>query len=284
MRISTTVRRVALDLLVWYALVVGFLLLYVGVYSRPVSAVVPHLLVMAVPLAALAFTRIVLARLTSHRTLGRTLSSVVTFGVVLLLLVYYLCVLIGLRFWGGVVAGSVIPTFFAQGPELLDALGLPRALVYGVVAVVAAGLFAGCWRYLRRFDWTADVRTSNAILIPCITAGFVLLGVGIYNFLNAPWVAQSEPVSLSLFPEAGTRDIEGHHVDPETARALDRLEDAARAAYVASESATRRNLILIVVDALRPDHMGVLGYPRDTTPNLSRLERTADMRKVVAHA
>ncbi|OGH16151.1 MAG: hypothetical protein A3C30_02840 [Candidatus Levybacteria bacterium RIFCSPHIGHO2_02_FULL_40_18] len=28
------------------------------------------------------------------------------------------------------------------------------------------------------------------------------------------------------------------------------------------------NLILISVDTLRPDHMGIYGYPKNTTPNI----------------
>ncbi|TDI25258.1 MAG: hypothetical protein E2P06_05305, partial [Acidobacteria bacterium] len=31
------------------------------------------------------------------------------------------------------------------------------------------------------------------------------------------------------------------------------------------------NVVLIVVDTLRPDHMSTYGYERKTTPNISRL-------------
>jgi arylsulfatase A-like enzyme len=37
-----------------------------------------------------------------------------------------------------------------------------------------------------------------------------------------------------------------------------------------AQSATSPNVVLICVDALRPDHMSVYGYDRDTTPNLQR--------------
>jgi arylsulfatase A-like enzyme len=39
-------------------------------------------------------------------------------------------------------------------------------------------------------------------------------------------------------------------------------------------------VILIIVDALRDDHMGVYGYERDTTPNLSRIAETGRVRTV----
>jgi glucan phosphoethanolaminetransferase (alkaline phosphatase superfamily) len=69
-------------------------------------------------------------------------------------------------------------------------------------------------------------------------------------------------------------------MDPMAARNLDRLEDAARAAYRPAAAPVARNVILIVVDALRPDHMGLYGYQRDTTPNLSRLAKTHLVRPI----
>ena len=43
---------------------------------------------------------------------------------------------------------------------------------------------------------------------------------------------------------------------------------------------TKPNVILIIVDALRSDHMGVYGYERNTTPFLSSLEKSDHLSKV----
>jgi phosphoglycerol transferase MdoB-like AlkP superfamily enzyme len=40
-----------------------------------------------------------------------------------------------------------------------------------------------------------------------------------------------------------------------------------------------KNVVLIVVDALRSDHMGLFGYQRDTTPNIARIAGSASPRK-----
>ena len=33
------------------------------------------------------------------------------------------------------------------------------------------------------------------------------------------------------------------------------------------------NVILITIDALRPDHLSCYGYPRETSPNIDRLAK-----------
>jgi predicted AlkP superfamily pyrophosphatase or phosphodiesterase len=46
-----------------------------------------------------------------------------------------------------------------------------------------------------------------------------------------------------------------------------------------------QNLILISIDTLRADHLGVYGYSRDTSPNLDRLARESTVfRQAVAQA
>src|SRR4029077_15615528 len=128
---------------------------------------------------------------------------------------------------------------------------------YVAIALMALGLLAGCWTYLRRFDWTAAAahRLSWPALSILVCCGCGILATEAYEFTYAPWTAQAEPVSLTLFPVQGKLDMEGHAITPLVAQGLDRVDDAARAAYVASGPTTRRNVILIVVDALRPDHM-----------------------------
>ncbi len=104
------------------------------------------------------------------------------------------------------------------------------------------------------------------------------------NATEAPWISLAEPLSLTLFPLAGTRNIEGHLVNYAQANAYDDLEDRARASYVPADGSRKQNLILIVVDALRPANMSLYGYERKTTPFLDELARTHAVRRFTAHA
>jgi glucan phosphoethanolaminetransferase (alkaline phosphatase superfamily) len=159
---------------------------------------------------------------------------------------------------------------------MADAVGIPAIVTESLLPLAYAGLLAACWLYLKRFDWTqaAVSRVSRWTCGIFVTCSFAILTVEIYQFCMTPWTDVSEPVSLTLFPQADSQELEGHHMDRLTAKNIDAVADAAREAYVPGAAGERKNIVLIVVDALRPDHMGVYGYDRDTTPNLSRLANT----------
>jgi len=54
----------------------------------------------------------------------------------------------------------------------------------------------------------------------------------------------------------------------------------ARAAYPRGRAFEKTNVVLIMADSLRPDHMQVCGYERPTTPFLTDLAETGWLRKV----
>ncbi|MDB6010161.1 MAG: hypothetical protein JWL65_2411 [Gammaproteobacteria bacterium] len=265
-------RRLALDVMLWCSIPLAFLLVYVGHFARSAASVIPHLRLVALPLLALLLLRLTLARLKVTPNIARAVNSLTMASLLALLLVYYCLVIIGLGSWGGVVAWNVIPTFFAQTSVMADALGIPPLLVIAALLVVYAGIVVGCWSYLRRFDGLPELaaRLSGSMFIVLIASGATVLTMETYQFSRGAGTLADEPLSLTLFPPTGALDLEGYSVNPVTASRMDQVEKAARAAYVPAPAA-HRNLVVIVVDALRPDHMSLYGYGRDTTPNLARI-------------
>lgn len=63
-------------------------------------------------------------------------------------------------------------------------------------------------------------------------------------------------------------------------RRLAAQEPLARAAYRAPHNFDRRNVVLIIADSLRADHMQIYGYERQTTPFLARLRDQGRLRQV----
>jgi hypothetical protein len=246
-------RGVAVDLAFWYCLPLVFLVVYVGVLGQPASAVLPHLLAMALPFVVQAMLRLVLSRWVSHARLRLAISSLVLALLIGAMLTYYVLVLISVNFWGGVVAWPAIPTFFRQAPDISEAVGVPRLAAAAAAFVLIALVLAACWFYLKRFDWTTSLKPSAWVKTLCAAAVCCALWLQVASATEAPWIAQAEPLSMSLFPLAGARDIEGHRVTAEEAQARDDLEDRARAAYVPADAGSSKpNVILIVVDAMRP--------------------------------
>lgn len=278
------VRQIASDIAVWYCLPCAFLVIYVVALRQPASAVIPHLWAMALLFAVQIMLRLVLSRGVSHQGLRLFISSLLLALFMGAMLMYYVLAFISVKFWGSIVALPAIPTFFRQAPDVAEAVGL-HPLVAGAAALaLIAAVLVGCWVYLRRCDWTRDLGRSGWVKSICASAAGCALWLQVANATEAPWIASAEPLSMTIFPLAGTRNIEGHLVTDERAKALDVLEDRARASYVPSSESPKQNLILIVVDALRPANMSLYGYGRKTTPFLDELARTHNVRKFVAHA
>lgn len=272
MKWARIARRLGLDVVLWYCIPTAFLLVYVQHFDKPVTAVAPHLRTLAIPLLCLLLLRIALARATAGAGLSRLVAAVSTATLLALLILYYLLVVIGLVSWGGVVEWNVIPTFFAQSSVVTDSLHITPAVAAFLFVCVYLGLIAACRSYLVHFDWTAGFvgHLATVTFAIVMTLGTAIVAVEAYVFSLGLGSAAGEPMSLTLFHSFKEFDLEGYTVNPVVASQMDRIDDAARKAYLPAPSA-RRNLVLIVVDALRPDHMGIYGYDRGTTPNLSRI-------------
>ncbi|HEY8550498.1 MAG TPA: sulfatase-like hydrolase/transferase [Vicinamibacterales bacterium] len=93
---------------------------------------------------------------------------------------------------------------------------------------------------------------------------------------TTPASTRGEPFSgfLELVPATSVAGLDG----PRLAAAIE--DRNSLATYPAAPAFTRRHVILLMVDALRADRMGVYGYHRDTTPFLSDLHAKGLLHRV----
>jgi glucan phosphoethanolaminetransferase (alkaline phosphatase superfamily) len=264
-------RRLATDLALWFFAPGVFMAFYVLKFGQPASAMAPHFLLVALPLLSVLCIRLALARCDLSRNARAVCAAIMTSCLLAVLLLYYLFVAIGLSSWGGVVAWNVIPTFLAQASVLSDALGVSTPLLFGSMLLAYGLLGMSCLIYFKRFDWAeaAAHRVSVPVFWLLLIGTTAISAIEAFQLKSAVWVHTSEPLSLTLYPPAAGLDLEGLRVNPLSASNSTRREDAARKAY--TPSAATRNLVLIVVDGLRPDHMELYGYGRNTTPSLVRI-------------
>jgi glucan phosphoethanolaminetransferase (alkaline phosphatase superfamily) len=272
-------RRLALDLALWYCVPAAFLFVYVERYFAPADAVAPHLRFLLMPLLALALFRLIVAA-AAGATAARVAGAAAAAALLGAMIAYYALVLIGLQSWGRVVAWDLIASYGRQAVNLADALGISPWAAIGAAALVYLALFALAWLYFARFDWAALAASGmrKPLLALIVAVGGALCAIELYSFRAGPATGESEPLSLTFYPLQAASDLHGHAVDRLSAARLDEAEDRSRAAYLPASQAERKNLIVIVVDALRPDHLGVYGYARDTTPHLAKLASAGRLR------
>lgn len=276
MRATQLIKRVGMDVAVWCCIPSVFLFFYVHFHAISSDAIGPHLYLVLISLLSLTLIRLTLCRLIPGRRVAHTVTSCVISAVLMSMLLYYVLVLVGLGSWARVISWDLITSYTIQLPGLIDSLGFSVYLVSVLFAIGYAALTYATHAYIKRFDWVSlllpEISGGGHLFI--VTAGFAICAIALYHFILSPPIQKSEPLSLTFFPMAAARNLQGHAVDRLMAEKLDRLEDAVRSAYETSKETTKKNLVLIVVDALRPDHMGIYGYQRDTTPNITNLTRS----------
>lgn len=111
--------------------------------------------------------------------------------------------------------------------------------------------------------------------------GLVLLGYAVYVYV----LARRAPYSdlLSSDPIIGFMRSTTEVYDETYPAFLSRLKDEeqrCRAGYPRAQKFEKKNVIIIIVDSLRPDHTQMYGYNRPTTPFLESLFETGRLRKV----
>jgi glucan phosphoethanolaminetransferase (alkaline phosphatase superfamily) len=181
--------------------------------------------------------------------------------------------------WGRNVTAHLViafaPTVWSgREPFPVSAVGI-SAFVLGTFLALATTL---AW-WARRADGPPLVRgrvlRSMALAIVLVASSAVTLKWGVADRDNRWW--KNEPVTAFFRPD-------GYAFEPSARRSAVETRDAVlRASYPRRlTAASRKNVVLIIADSLRADHMQAYGYRRPTTPFLAQLVESGRMQKVDA--
>lgn len=254
--------------LLWLLPPAAFLFLYVGSFHNPPQAIPAHLVVVGALWAGTLGARALLPR--PRAGTPAYLATALVLLPWLLLMAWYAAALLGLYSWGRLTTWPIFATYAGQAPHLLASLGYPAWVLWLPLLAAAALLLAGGRFDLLRARWPrlmfdrAEPRQRRALgallaALPVVLGTMIAVTLGTSPF---------EPIQISLLKSGGP--MSQHH-EFAASPATNEAERAAVAAYAPAPAAPRRNVIMIVGDALRAGHMGVYGYERDTTPYLSGL-------------
>lgn len=277
------IRRLCLDVVIWFSAPAIFLYLYINNFAASSAAALPHLRLVFLLGLCVVLARMLISRAISDAKVAQIIAATLLSFIAAVMVSYYALALVGLQAWQRVISWELITSYAAQAPDLAKTLEISLPIATTLAAFFYLLLLVATRIYIARFDWSLLLKQNlpplwQALLVFSLCVLSILEAV---RFLDAPPTMQSEPISLTFFgdalatpshsPDSGAHTPGASTVDPE--------EDAARASYKANLKADRKNIILIVVDALRADHMGLYGYGRDTTPYLNQLARTEMVQK-----
>lgn len=251
------------------------------VFHYPIRTVYYHGVFLLLANAAFLALALAAAAVLPRRTvLWRVIFGGWSLGVVALYLIHALA-------WIGSLFGGQ-PFFFAEAlpyltnPALLAAFASPLLVWTGLAGIPAAIVLCYLLAAPALGELSADLLSrlrSRALreslarrrLVLASAALPVLAGAAVLEHVwpIAQWPASYvEPVVAVLGLNPIQIPIRGPGAESEA--------EAAR--YVVPERFDRKNVVLIVVDAMRPDHFGFAGYPRPLTPHLDALRASGRLQ------
>ncbi|MGL4231681.1 MAG: sulfatase-like hydrolase/transferase [Casimicrobium sp.] len=202
------------------------------------------------------------------------------------LIVFYGVIVIAMASWDRIPTLDLLSVYATQAGAMLATFGARDIafFVVGVVLLIAASSLLTRWivvsaKKATHVDSDSTKRRNPrsqreaVIAFGCVAIAMLFLFVNsldprtrwskdyFHSFVQA---SDRVPVSEALLP------VLSRIGDPNRRK----TEDQIREAYKPVTLAKRPNVVIIAVDALRPDHLSANGYSRDTTPKLAALVRS----------
>jgi glucan phosphoethanolaminetransferase (alkaline phosphatase superfamily) len=264
------------ELLMWSAVPLAFLGIYVVRFHQAPVVIQQHLYPVALLAALALLSKALLYRALAWRAPVQAAYSLFFVSLLALALAYYYLVLVGLRSWGKVITEELIVAYARQASGLCEAMGLSFPAVLAAIVLAWGVMVALHYGFARRFEPAPPARTGALVKLLMLSLALLLL-YRLHDYLIQEHLRSSEPFNLTLH----SGKVSPGKVDRSVIynAEFDQQEAAARKAYRPAADARRRNVIMIVADGLRADHMQPYGYARATTPwlqqqvGLGQLER-----------
>lgn len=210
------------------------------------------------------------------------------FGILNVLLYYvYLLAFLGEHFNSQIFTLQIVQGYLKHIDALISNFSLSPILIYAVLFVVPVLIFTGILfmtnsihhGILRLKEFIQKHNFNNPPkVIRYKTVGFLLF----IGFLMGVVTVKSSKIPFLLFNIEEPIVTVFFKDDPFDGKILsDNNEDiGVRNSYPKDLEFQRKNIIIIVIDALRSDHLGLFGYKRETSPFLDSLYVSGDLRKV----
>ncbi|WP_157669460.1 sulfatase-like hydrolase/transferase [Chitinibacter sp. GC72] len=259
------------ELFLWIFFPFLFCLYYVLGHDKPWLALVEHIYFVIVVFSFFQVLKIILLRVLGSSAWIKVLNSMLQGTFLFLLLLYWLAVVALLNIWGRVITEEIIVSYSGQLAYFVE--------IFGYSLYEVAGLFFlvyGC--FLIFFFYVGQVRTWEPawFFLKIRFFGFFIFVVMMFFgklIFDCFYFASDnlEPISTTLYSGKKNHLLTKFDQGLIVPDSVNREELLASEHYLPGVNKKNKNIIIIVVDALRFDHMSVYGYARKTTPYLDSL-------------
>lgn len=183
-------------------------------------------------------------------------------------LVLYLGFYIGLENWGHPLTIDIFLVYLKESDSLLNALPIAKATFLLYAAILFSLSLAGLLFAVKGITSAFNQKKTKVNLYRNLIWAFILLFVFPFGFFNAEYVklridTYRDPFLSFFLYTYKPQGVSVTHGGKESFM--------EKEAYPSDLSFNKKNVILIIVDALRADHISSKGYERKTTPFLDSL-------------
>lgn len=241
-------------------------------FQYSVNIVLLHILLLSVALAILMLPCLYLIRLGSSRlTFFYLLIALPAFDIILLS-IYSSSVISNLA-WSGNITLQLIGAYIVDLGAMRETL--PALNIFLIALGLAYIVLLTAYRFLFLRYYDADTGDGQSSLkISAYSALAICATVGLFQISfdsEDPGIWSGEPLSNLLLDYIPMFEFDASLPEVD----LSASQNPGRA-----EGITTPNIVIIMVDALRADHLNIYGYQRDTTPFLSRLSEIGELTQI----
>lgn len=265
--ISGVYLALAVEVFLWAVVPLVFLSFYIFKFGAPASVFFPHFLVVGCFWIGFFGLRLVNWRYRGEvGYFRRALGAVLLIFPPLFFMFWYFAIVLGLISWGRMTTWPLLEVYLGQMIFLLEVIGVPFFFI-GIVFFVSFLFLFFIFRFLPMIDVArfASKRLTVSGVLGVSISSVLVLGSVFFYLPGLAYDHPAEPISGGFFPSRSPT-LQSHALSNHSELIL--AENGERISYKPLSEFERRNIVLIVGDALRSDHMGVYGYARQTTPHL----------------
>lgn len=197
----------------------------------------------------------------------------------------YICMIVGLLSWGKIPTTEILQVYIKQIDATLQAINSSISSIFLIVLAFIFIIYILSYLAIKSFSIINDnTKKRKRVLLLILLLTLSLAGIYRTWFYKIIYENKNnDPIQLMFFknnnsisPNALLSVLGKHNNDYMTD-----LENNLFKNYQTQTVKKPKSIVLLIIDALRPDRMGIYGAKRQTTPNLQKMVEQGKAHLVV---